>query len=210
MKPIKDVIEALRRELPQEVWAQASVTLQCVAIENGTDVTFGVVTSRDLSAVPTHAVTIQLAAAAAPSTTPISRADTAALAEPPQEPGHSLIGLLTRLFGPPGFDNAARASVFREIVEELSSEQLASLLEILRKDRTEIPLEKHPDSAIAKARTRLLRLIRLGPAGLNGGIDALLEVFDQQHASVVLETIRAQWKTQEAWIDTTPPGVRLE
>ena len=148
MKPLREVIEAIRRELPEGAQTHASATLQCVVIEKGGTVTIGVVTSADLPGLTTHAVTVSLARGSSEQP-----AAATAAAIPVAQNSDGLRPILERMFGPPGFDNAARASVFCEIVDGLAQDQLSALLQNLRDDKTEVPLQKHPDAAVAMART---------------------------------------------------------
>jgi hypothetical protein len=208
MRPIHEIIGALKQELQAELAAApVTVTLHCVVVEKQGRTTFGVVTSADPPGLTTHAIVFQLnGAMPAASTLPASQAaglgHMAAVSGPPAS---DLLTSLTAIFGEPGFDNAARASVFREMLEELDSAQLEALLSDLRADTSEVPQQKHADSSIAMARTRLMRLLKLGPAGRLGGLEALLRIFDQYRLPAVVEAIKAHWKTQGHWIDTTPP-----
>ncbi len=117
-----------------------------------------------------------------------------------------LLPSLTAMFGAPGFDNAARASVFCEVVGELAPPQVAALIEAFREDEAEVPVNSPADPAVARARTRVGRLLKLGPSGFAGGVAAMLRVFQQDAPAPVLAAIRAHWKTQGDWIDAAPPG----
>jgi hypothetical protein len=204
MRTLREAIEALQRELPPGKTA-ASATFQCVALEKGGSLTFGVLTSADIPAGFPHYVTVQIDPAAGRDEN-----GTIAIAPSVPAPPTDKLAYLSQMFGTPGFDNAARASVFREIFDELSPTQAQALLEDLRRDKTEVPVERHPDSTVAMARIRLLRLLKLGPAGLSGGVDAMLRAFESESIGQVLGVIQAHWKTQSDWVDTTPPGVKLQ
>jgi hypothetical protein len=138
-----------------------------------------------------------------PNAAPVSPDDSA----PAPHPHNELHSALAAIFGPPGFDSAARASVFCEIIENLKPSQLEALLAAFTEDSSEVPLHRPPDADVATARTRIARLLKLGPAGFPAGLASLLRLLNRPGGEAVVRTLREHWKTQSDWIDTTPPGV---
>ncbi len=126
---------------------------------------------------------------------------------PVPHPHNELHSALAAIFGPPGFDASARASVFCEIVENLAPSQLEALLAAFTEDAAEVPLHRPPDADVAAARIRVVRLLKLGPAGFPAGLASLLRLLNRPGGEALVRTLREHWKTQSDWIDTTPPGV---
>jgi len=102
--------------------------------------------------------------------------------------GTPLMERLEAAFGPPGFDSAARATVFREVALEIGLEALAELLEALVGKRT------LPDAEVERARQSVMRLLERGPAGVIPGAAILLEVFRQFPGGLILESIGSRWR----------------
>src|ERR1043165_8540093 len=134
MKPLREIIEALGRELAGGDVRRVTVTLRCAVVEeSGQPVRFAVVTSADTPGVVTHEVCVELGGGS-------GRASASSMAEQQEKQisaarcrdvaatGDNAVALLTKMFGPPGFDNAARASVFVETIEGLTEQQLSALL----------------------------------------------------------------------------------
>jgi hypothetical protein len=221
---LREVLMTLRRELAAaEVGGhRATVTLAIEVIESGPGgaLRFGVVTGTAGATPSRHSITIELEPSVADaglqnhpsSSAPLAvkgRGESAtAGADTAKDKG--LVESLTGMFGAPGFDNAARASVFADILESLTPEQVTALVSSFELDATEVPREKPTDPAVAAARIRIARLLRLGPERYKGGLETMLAVLKRTPAPSLIQTVRATWKTQDAWIDTTTPGVSIQ
>lgn len=95
---------------------------------------------------------------------------------------------LEAAFGPPGFDSAARATVFREVALEIGAEAVVGLLEALIENRTVA------DPDIDRSRHGVRRLLERGPAGVGQGARILLDVFRQFPGDSILQWIGAHWR----------------
>lgn len=102
--------------------------------------------------------------------------------------GTPMMQRLEAAFGPPGFDSAARATVFREVALEVGLDALVELLEALVGKRTV------PDAGIERARQSVMRLLERGPAGVTPGAAILLDVFRQFPEGLILESIGSRWR----------------
>ena len=116
-------------------------------------------------------------------------------AVPPTTDLEALATSLSGIFGSPGFDSSARATVFRENLTELSPEDAASLIATLG----ELPPTIETPAA-GKARIRIKRLAAL----VSTEPDAALKTFAQcaSHFPVkeIIELAAKRWKTQDDWI----------
>lgn len=121
---------------------------------------------------------------------------TATAPNPVADATGEIVGALSRVFGAPGFDPSARATVFREAVEGMSQEQVLAVL---------IAVSGSP-SAIANDATRmtahLLRgVIQSGPSkALDSGVHTLRDLLTRHPLAEVLRVVDAEWKTQMAWL----------
>jgi hypothetical protein len=211
MLPLNQAIEALRAAATASHVVRLSVELRCVlrVSENGQPEYF-VLTEKDSATAQTcHTITVELNDVGASQETQQPSVTAAPYTTKGATTPHDLVRQLSNIFGEPGFDSAARASVFAEIVESLSALQAAGLIQSFRSDPAEVPVERPGDPAVARARTRITRLVKLGPGGLRG-IPQLISILEEHGLDQVLKMIRDSWKTQEAWIDTAPPGVRID
>ncbi|MSU37118.1 MAG: hypothetical protein EXS36_18890 [Pedosphaera sp.] len=105
----------------------------------------------------------------------------------------SNFAVLTEVFGAPGFDSSARATVFREALEQLSEEQRCRVLVSL--GTMPSPGE---EPTVTQARHLIQRLAASGPAGSERGSEKLRQLAS---TGTVGELIRLaeRWKTQSEW-----------
>jgi hypothetical protein len=96
--------------------------------------------------------------------------------------------VLDGVFGPPGFDSAARATVFRESALEVGPESLHGILTALVEGR---PLA---ESVVERARHAIQRLLERGPAGVKPGAGVLQDVFAKHPFIGLLNLIEARWR----------------
>ncbi len=100
------------------------------------------------------------------------------------------------IFGVPGFDSSARATVFREALAGLSDEQARAIADSLRGMAT-----PGITPAAARARGLITRLVEGAPAGPARGRELLAEAFYRHSVESLIRTVRDKWKTQEQWLD---------
>lgn len=102
---------------------------------------------------------------------------------------------LSRIFGTPGFDSSARATVFREAFAELSPEQAHLVMDSISGAAPE------DDEQAKRSRTLLLKLVRSAPLeSPQEGIDLLSRLFRQNSLEAILTLVAREWKTQEDWL----------
>jgi|GEM_PF-6781373 len=94
---------------------------------------------------------------------------------------------LDGVFGPPGFDSAARATVFRESAMALGPDSLQVVLAALVEGRC---LE---ESCLDRARHAIQRLLERGPAGVKSGAGILRDVFGQHSFDLLLTLMDDRW-----------------
>jgi hypothetical protein len=107
----------------------------------------------------------------------------------------SLIDSLANIFGPPGFDSSARATVFREALTGISDDQARAIIDSLRGMPT-----PGITPAAARARHLISRLINSGNAGPARCREILAEVFHRHSVQSIIQLVRDEWKTQEEWL----------
>lgn len=221
MKPLRDVIQALRAEIATALAmpgdrgvplhpTRAVVTLRVLIRETGAEsppFEFIAAADRDgndLADTATHTVTIEFERE--PAGTAFAREQQqSGLAVPGVAAGHSpasgasLTQSLTTIFGAPGFDNAARATVFREVVDALTPEQIVALGDSFAREPEEVPRQKPAEAAVGTARLRITRLLKLGPGGFPEGRPALVELLRNHRVSDIRRALQEQWKTQSEW-----------
>jgi hypothetical protein len=102
---------------------------------------------------------------------------------------------LSLIFGPPGFDSSARATVFREAFDELSAEQSELVIESLSGAAPE------NDPAAKRARGLLLKLLKSAPLEDFEQVKVILtNVLVQNPLDSVLSLVKREWKSQEDWL----------
>ncbi|MSU32716.1 MAG: hypothetical protein EXS25_08685 [Pedosphaera sp.] len=95
---------------------------------------------------------------------------------------------LETILGRPGFDSAARASVFIEILREMGLEKISLLLNSLELGKPS------GDAAVDRVVQRVSRLLELGPIGMKRSVVQLQSLFYQQNTGSLLDLIEARWQ----------------
>ncbi len=105
------------------------------------------------------------------------------------------VEILSSVFGAPGFDSSARASVFRETLVALEPGDARRLIESLA--------EGAPtgDRGFDHARHLVRRVIASGPASVDVGVAALRGLFRDHDASGILSLVGERWRTQHDWLE---------
>lgn len=91
-------------------------------------------------------------------------------------------------FGPPGFDSAARATVFREAALELGPDSLQVVLTALMEGR------RLEELGLERARHAIQRLLERGPAGVKSGAGILRDVFGNHPFDALLTRMEDRWR----------------
>lgn len=99
-----------------------------------------------------------------------------------------VLGDLDAVFGPPGFDSGARATVFREIAADVGEHGLGRVLELLQRGQTS------EDADHERARHGLARLLDRGPSGSRDGARILGRLLGRHGLERVLERVGARWR----------------
>lgn len=101
--------------------------------------------------------------------------------------------VLSEVFGAPGFDSSARATVFREALEELSEEQRRRVLVSL--GNLPSPGE---EAIVSQARHLIQRLAASGPAGPEHGPAKLRHLASMGSVRELIQ-LAERWRTQSEW-----------
>jgi hypothetical protein len=104
------------------------------------------------------------------------------------ETGERVGVVLDGAFGPPGFDSAARATVFRESAIELGPDSLQVVLTALMEGR------RLEESGLERARHAIQRLLERGPAGGKSGAGILRDVFGKHPFDALLTLTEHRWR----------------
>jgi hypothetical protein len=119
----------------------------------------------------------------------------AAPVEKPTDTG-GIVPVLAQVFGVPGFDSSARATVFRETLAGKSHDEVLAVLATLRPEAT-APL----DDATRRASHVLRGIIQSGPTkNVGQGARALVELLTQHPLAEVLCVAETTWKTHDDWL----------
>jgi hypothetical protein len=131
--------------------------------------------------------------------TPASEGETAPV--PAASPGgvdtaSDIYGTLQQVFGTPGFDSSARATVFREALGEVTLEQARAAVARLRPG-----VPPTADSATQRAGNILRGICHSGPLknAARGG-QLLAALLERYPLPVVLGVAETEWKTQDSWL----------
>ena len=96
------------------------------------------------------------------------------------------------IFGPPGFDNAARAEVFCELVTHHAQAELNDALDAIGSPST------HPSAASALT-SRLRQLLGFAPVGREAAAARLRALLDQHPPGDLQRIIAARWRFGTHW-----------
>ncbi len=113
----------------------------------------------------------------------------------PRAAADEVTNALCLVFDRPGFDSAARATVFCEACQDLLPEHRAALLQELADDQ---PASDAPE--ILRARALIQRVCQSGPTESVKGRKILAHVFQTWDPDAVLRLIVDTWKTQNDWL----------
>lgn len=107
-----------------------------------------------------------------------------------------IVSALSRVFGSPGFDSSARATVFREALEGLSRERALAALAAVGSS----PSASHSEPMRTVAH-RLRGVIQSGPSKtLERGGGILRDVLARHSFEEVLRVAETEWRTQDKWL----------
>lgn len=129
--------------------------------------------------------------------TPAAEGETVPVAATPAlDAASEIFGTLQQVFGAPGFDSSARATVFREALGELTLEQARAAVARLRPG-----VPSSADSATQRAGNILRGICHSGPLknAARGG-QLLAAVLEHYPLPVVLGVAETEWKTQDSWL----------
>lgn len=105
--------------------------------------------------------------------------------------------MLAQVFGAPGFDSSARATVFRETLAGMTPAEAGAVMAALT-----MPLAGIADERTRQAVHILRGVILSGPAKqVERGAAALRDVLARHSLDDILRVVEAEWKTQDAWLD---------
>jgi hypothetical protein len=114
-------------------------------------------------------------------------------------PDVSAVAILSEILGAPGFDSSARATVFRETLEELGEVQRRQVLASLGS-----PASDSEDPPVTQARHRIHRLSGTGPAGKDRGPKLLRELAARHPAESLIQLAKTHWRTPSQWATEAP------
>ncbi len=107
-----------------------------------------------------------------------------------------LVTGLSRVFGQPGFDSSARATVFREILGELSKKHQLAVRAALRSGTFE-----SDERLVHSALHRLRGLFKSGPAtSPKVGAELFSAIAGEHSIPSLLQLIQEAWKEQSNWM----------
>ncbi len=106
----------------------------------------------------------------------------------PEDSGAALGEQLDQVFGKPGFDSAARATVFREAAAEVGAEGIEEVLGAV------VAGTRLSDGVRERARHAVTRLLERGPLGVGGGCGALGRALATHGLAAVLAQVESRWQ----------------
>ncbi len=113
---------------------------------------------------------------------------------------NGIIPTLTKVFGAPGFDSSARATVFRETLAERSHEEVVAVLVALRPTAT-----PPTDEGLRRASQVLRGIIQSGPTkNVAQGAETLIALLVEHPLAEVLRVAETTWKTHDDWLGIKP------
>ena len=213
MLTVEQAVRALRREilaglaedatLPRNaIFSVDRVTMSLAVRIAPTEVAAGAPVALQVAEDPgpsDHRITVEFRLGETPvpipattgSSAPAPSADLALVATPDGSP--SFTGL-AQILGAPGFDSSARATVFREALEELDTAQQRQVLLGLGD-----PPSPGEDPAVIRARHLVRRLASSGPAGSKNGPRLLRELATKYPVEDLIALAATRWRTQSEW-----------
>lgn len=114
-------------------------------------------------------------------------------------PDVSAVDVLSDILGAPGFDSSARATVFRETLEELGEVQRRLVLASLGS-----PASDSEDPQMTQARHRIHRLSGTGPAGRDRGPVLMRELAERHSPESLIHLATTLWRTPSDWASEAP------
>ena len=99
-----------------------------------------------------------------------------------------------RVFGAPGFDNAARAEVFCEISRGFEPGELLRAIQLAESDQ-KVPA----DDPHARAVTRLRQVLKFSPEGPQTAAQILLSILREGHKAALQSLLARQWRFGTHW-----------
>lgn len=233
MTTLKNVITALQREIDDALNGNPGANLRTrlvaekiilnleVAInetnaaDGSADLKFAVSSvDSDASSARTHTLTIEFKpfiqglGQAVPIISPAESVVTTANVPVRLEGSESgqIIAALSSVFGAPGFDSSARATVFREVFSELDPAQASKLIASFSGASS-----TEEDRVQRSAIQRINGILRSGPQrSPEEGRKILAHVFTRRPPQPILKLIEEKWKTQEDWLDAPMPATKSE
>lgn len=182
MGDLKKAMEALQADL---AGVHGEVTLGLEAIRDND----GAWTWRLASGPASHTIRWDLARGMGGSGGNVGRAGISAHREAWNETVQAeVLGALDAVFGPPGFDSGARATVFREVAADVGEQGLTQVLELLQRGQ---PSE---DADLERARHGLARLLDRGPSGSQHGARILGRLLGRHGLDRVLDRVGERWR----------------
>lgn len=142
-----------------------------------------------------HSVTVELDLQEIPANGPTATATLPSRTGPANPVG--VVPALSQVFGAPGFDSSARATVFRETFADRTPGEAAAIVAGLT-----TPLASLTDERTRQAVHILRGVILSGPAKqVERGAEILRQVFFECPLTAVMQTVESTWKTQDDWLD---------
>lgn len=99
-----------------------------------------------------------------------------------------------RVFGEPGFDNAARAEVFCEISQGFEPGELLRAIQ-LADSEAKVPAEDPHAHAV----TRLRQILKFSPEGPKKAAQILLSILRDGHKAALQTLLARQWRFGTHW-----------
>lgn len=140
-----------------------------------------------------HSVTVEFKVGEAGQLVPVTPA-----AVPATKPAVAtdMVPVLTQVFGPPGFDSSARATVFRETLADRSHAEVVAALTALRSNAPSAL-----DPAVKHVSQILRGMLHTGPMkNVPHGAELLIELLVQHPLAEVLRVAETTWKTHDDWL----------
>lgn len=206
MKDLSKALRLLRREIEAGLSGrdletggirvepeQVTVALTLVGKPDGTDLVWEVASDASVGS-PVHSLTIQFrVGSAAGRTAAVIPATVAEFPEvSPASPRERILKICESIFGVPGFDNAARAEVFCELVDQHPLPALRSALMAVAGGQ---PQEAPP----VHLASRLRQLLGFAPVGREAAALELQRLLQDLSPSELRGVIAERWRFGTHW-----------